>query len=225
MTSNLDDILQEAAALSLSAHPSATPSVSFAASPIAAAGAALARMEGVSVGTESPEGTGNLKRCYPVVLVRGDDRSVCFGMVGAGSGSFCVRSDCKVKSHVTNKAKGFKGSAFFISRVIGGTVFSQPSVREDQVPSSVRVEWEGKQWPLAKWVRAFQAITIADDGMASKEDIKVEVDMLAEADLFRTPAKRERESRVWGVPETGNQFPWSCMMLPYRRMEQPNWSP
>ena len=66
--SNLDDLLQDAASLSLSA--SSAPSVSFA-SPIAAAGAALARMEGVSVVPEESEGTDVSKRCYPVVLVDG----------------------------------------------------------------------------------------------------------------------------------------------------------
>ena len=187
--SNLDDLLQDAASLSLSA--SSAPSVSFA-SPIAATGAALARMEGVSVVSEGQEGMGDSKRCYPIVLVDGGDRSICFGSVGLGSASFCVRSDCKIKSHMINKVKGFEGPAFYITRLIGGTVFSQPSVRKDQVPRDVQSEWEGQMWPLGKWVRAFQAIAIADDGLASNEDIKVEVNLLAEAELFRTPSKKRK---------------------------------
>ena len=95
--SNLDDLLQTAASLSLGASD---PYVAFA-SPIAVAGAALARMEGV-VGTPEEsvgEGTGDSKRVYPVVLVQGSDRTVCFGSVGVGSASFCIRKDCKVFSN------------------------------------------------------------------------------------------------------------------------------
>ena len=125
-------------------------------------------------------------------LTEPGDRSMCFGSVGVGNASFCIRSDCKVKSHLTNKVKSFEGSAFFITRVVGSTVFSQPSVREDQVPSAIQSEWEGQMWPLTRWVRAFQAIAIADDGMASNEDIKGEVKMLAEAELFRTPSKKRK---------------------------------
>ena len=86
----------------------------------------------------------------------------------------------------------FEGSSFFISRIPGATVHSQPSVREDQVPRETQLEWEGKQWPHAKWVRAFQAIEITDDVMASNDDIKTEAKLLAEAELFRTPSKKRK---------------------------------
>jgi hypothetical protein len=55
MSSNLDALLQNAAALSLG---TLAPSVSFA-SPIAATGAALARKEGIADVDEGTEGTGD----------------------------------------------------------------------------------------------------------------------------------------------------------------------
>ena len=151
-------------------------------------------MEGVESAGDGTEGTGDSERCYSVVLVCGSDRSLCFGAVGRASrsASFCIRTDCKFKGHVVNKIKGFEGSVFFIERVPGATVYTQPSVLEEQVPRAVQAEWESKQWSLPKWVRAFQAVTIADDVMASNDDIKSEVKLLADAELFRTPSKKRK---------------------------------
>ena len=191
--SHLGDLLQTAASLSSGAPD---PSVAFA-SPIAVAGAALARMEGV-IGTPEEsvgEGTGDSKRVYPVVLIQGSDRTICFGSVGVGSASFCIRKDCKVKAHLVNKVDGFEGDSFHIARAVGATVFAQPSVRKDQVPSTVQADWKGKQWSLAKWVRAFQAVSNADDGTATHDDIKGEVNVLAKADLFKTPSKKRKSER------------------------------
>ena len=189
--SSLDDLLQDAAALSLSATSGS--SVSFA-SPVAAT-TSPASMEGVKVsegGHGDTEGTGDSKRVYSVVLVPAGDRSVCFGFIGVGNASFCIRRDCKIKSHMGNKSVPLESSMFFISRVNGSTVFSQPSVAESKVPMGTQLEWEGKLWPLPNWVKAFRAVTITDDETATNDDIKTEFKLLGEAEAFRTPSKKRK---------------------------------
>jgi hypothetical protein len=146
---------------------------------------------------------GSPERCYPVVLVNGFDRSLCFGMVGRTSSrnaSFCVRKDCKVKAHNIKKFGGLSENeaAFFIARVNDATVYSEPSVKEVQVPKETQEEWKGKMWTLSTWVRAFAAVSITDDGLASNEDIKTEMKFLADAEMFRTPTKK-RKSEVVSV--------------------------
>ena len=126
------------------------------------------------------------------MLINGSDRSICFGSVGVESASFCIRSECRVKAHVGHKAKVFEESDCFIARVSGSTVFAEPSVREEQVPLSVQTAWKDKQWSLQRWVREFQAVTNADDPTATREDIKVESKLLAEAEAFRTPSKKRK---------------------------------
>ena len=186
MSSSLDDLLQDAAALSLIA-----PAVSFA-SPVAA-GSPVARMEGVSQGGGDEEGMGTGKRGYPVVLIDESDRSLCFGFVGRGVGSFCIRKDCTTQSHTLRKVVGrTDGSSFFIARLGNTTIFSEPSVREAQVPKETQDEWEGKMWSLPQWVRAFRAVDIADDVTASNDDIKMETKLLADAEMFRTPSKKRK---------------------------------
>ncbi len=56
-----------------------------------------------------------------------------------------------------------------------------------QVPRSIQSEWEGKCWPLQRCVREFQAVANADSAIASNDNIKTEVKMLADAEFFRTP--------------------------------------
>lgn len=203
---SLDDLLQEAtASLSLAAAPPGA-SVSFA-SPVAAS-PSPASMEGV-VG--STEGMVDTKRCYSVVLIPGSDRSLCFGLIGVGGSSFCVRKGCKIKSHGTNKIPAFDDSRFFIFRVSGATVFSQPSVPMSKVPSSTQAEWAGKEWSLPMWVKAFRAVTNADDELASEDDIKSEVKLLDEAEVFRTPAKKRKA-------QVSLSEPLSTIVVPnYRR--------
>lgn len=191
MTS-LDDLLSAASSFSLVSEPGGG-AVSFASPSVP--GGSPASVEGVVRGADSPsEGTGALKRCFSVVLVRGFDRSLCFGAVGSGNASFCIRKDCKIKSHAENKAEGIDNldSFYFIARVPGATVFSEPNVKEAQVPKETRDEWKDKAWTLPKWVRAFRAITIADDVEASNEDIKKESKLLSDADRFKTPSKKRK---------------------------------
>lgn len=147
------------------------------------------------------EGTGSPERCYPVVLVNGFDRSLCLGLIGRTgnrNASFCVRKDCKVKSHNIKKFGGLgdNEAAFFIARVSEATVYSQPSVKEAQVPKETQAEWQDQMWSLATWVRAFAAVTINDDGMASNEDIKMEIKFLAESEVFKTPTKKRKSEVV-----------------------------
>ena len=47
-------------------------------------------------------------------------------------------------------------------------------------------------WSLPRWVREFQAVTIADDATATNEEIREESKFLAEAELFRTPSKKRK---------------------------------
>jgi hypothetical protein len=211
---SLDDLLQDAAALSLSAPPGS--SVSFA-SPVAAV-ASPTSMEGVvglgGVGGNI-EGTGvESKRSYTVVLVPTGDRSMCFGLIGIGSGSFCIRKDCRVKSHAVNKMMIFDSPMFFISRVDGSTVFAQPAVMQSKVPSQTQAEWNGKQWPLSKWVREFRAISNADNALASSEDIKTEVKLLDEAEAFRTPSKKRKS-------QGGLSEPLSIVSIPSHQRTLP----
>ena len=150
-------------------------------------------MVGGSPGGDS-EGTVNPKRLFAVGLVPGLDRSLCYGLIGTGNVSFCIRRHCKVKSHMVKKAAILEEPAFFIFRVAGSTVYSQPSVHQKKVPSSTQMEWENKQWPLSKWVKAFQAITNAGDGTVTSEDIDTGVRMLDEAEQFKTPSKKRQIS-------------------------------
>ncbi|KAI2505285.1 hypothetical protein MHU86_9187 [Fragilaria crotonensis] len=111
-------------------------------------------------------------------------------------GLLALLKGCKIKSHGTNKIPAFDDSRFFIFRVSGATVFSQPSVPMSKVPSSTQAEWAGKEWSLPMWVKAFRAVTNADDELASEDDIKSEVKLLDEAEVFRTPAKK-RKAQKW----------------------------
>lgn len=161
------------------------------------------------------EGTGvESKRSYSVVLVPDGDRSMCFGLIGIGSGSFCIRKDCRVKSHISNKMVSVDSPMFFISRVNGSTVFTQPAVVQSKVPSATQAEWTGKQWPLSTWVRAFRAISIADDALASSEDIKSEVQLLDEAEAFRTPSKKRKS-------QGGLTEPLSILSIPSHQRTLP----
>lgn len=190
MPSSLDDLLNDAASLAAGGD---WLTVSPVASPLL--GGAPARVEGVVLGDDSLfEGTGSSKRCYSVVLVRGFDRSLCFGVVGVGTASFCIRKNCKIKSHVENKIGGYEreDSYFFISRVNEATVFSEPCVKEVNVPIETQAEWKEKLLTLPHWVRVFGAISLADDSAASSDDIKAESKFLADADRFKTPSKKRK---------------------------------
>lgn len=104
-----------------------------------------------------------------------------------------------------NKVARFEGGdAFNIARVVWVTVFSQPSVQDNQVPSSVESKWERKQWSLAKWVTEFQAVSNANDVMASNANIKNVVILPAEAVKFRTSLKKRKSDRGEDLPKPLN---------------------
>lgn len=119
---------------------------------------------------------------------------VCFGKIGAG-GTFCIRRDCAVKSHLETKIPfGSTDMDYvFICQVVGASAFVEPVVSEGQIPASVWAEWEDKTLGLADWRREFQAVEATDDKFASSEDVQKEAQFLGTAATFRTPGKRKRD--------------------------------
>jgi hypothetical protein len=129
------------------------------------------------------------------VLVPVVDRTLCCGLIGVGSASFCFRRNYNV-----NKLSGISEATFFISRVNDATVFTQPSIDQSKVPSGTQAKWEGKIKSLSTWVREFRAIAIADDGAATSDDIKDEIKLLDEGASFRTPLKKRKSHPLHIVP-------------------------
>lgn len=183
--SDLDSLLSEAASMVLTPLSAASPP-GFA--------PPVTRMGGV-VGALAPPGT-LVSKLYPVVSVSGVDSSVCFGVVGAGSASFCIRNKCTVKSHADAKVDfaGRNEERVFICRKVNNSVFAQPSIALDRVPSDVWKEWSSKTTSLPGWVREFDAVDITDDVFATTSDVKIQKRALKDAvEVFKTPAKRKRE--------------------------------
>jgi hypothetical protein len=112
-------------------------------------------------------------KSYSVISVSSSDTSVCFGSVGAGNASFCVRQNCSIKAHSDSKVDlweaGLGDNRIFIVRSPGSTVFAEPSVSMRQVPTEVWKNWQFQQLNLEEWNREFCAIDIANDfeGLAS----------------------------------------------------------
>ena len=129
--------------------------------------------------------------------VTGSDRSVCFGIVGKGGGSFCIRKHCTISAHADAKIsfQGKDETSFFICRGgEGGTViYSQPSIDELRVPVEVSKGWKDQMMTLADWRLAFRAVENADDVGATVEEIKKEVSFLNDTSNFRTPSKKRKE--------------------------------
>ena len=77
------------------------------------------------------------------MLVGESSRSLCFGFIGRGIGSFCIRRDCADQSHTVRKrVDRTDGSYFCIARVGDTTIYSQEplSLREAQVPKVTQAE-------------------------------------------------------------------------------------
>ena len=104
--SDLDSLFAKAS--SLSVH---SPGLSCPASPASSP----ARVGGLGAGTDVGgggaggrfgRGRGHLmSKSYSVVSVLGSDPTVCFGSVGAGGVSFCVRQNCTIKAHIESKVE------------------------------------------------------------------------------------------------------------------------
>ena len=197
--SDLDSLLSQASSSwsVLSPGVARVPSTSSAASP-ASPVAARGRggLDDVPSGGRFSRGGLSLKS-YSVISVCGSDHAVCFGSVGVGNASFCVRRHCAIKSHVDTKVDAWgtpERTRVFIVRSPGSTVFAEPSIGLEQVPKAVWTSWQSQQLTLTEWKREFCAVEIANDAFASIDEIKEEASFLIKAKDFRTPSKRVRES-------------------------------
>ena len=140
-------------------------------------------------------------KLYSVASVAGWNSSFCFGLVGPGSGSFCVRKGCVVQSHGIRKCdfQGKDMTCVFIVREQGddvAAVYSNPCVDESKVPPEVRAEWRTKLATPKEWAVEFQAVENADSALATSEDIKDEASLLVKAERFRTPLKKRKEDDI-----------------------------
>ena len=146
--SDLDRLLAQASSLSVSSPVAPRrPSPSRPASPVAPGGG------GLVMGTSGLSGAGGGRfgrgmtssKLYSVIGIQASDSSVCFGSVGVGNASFCIRKGCTVKAHSETKVQpwvGLSSNRVFIVRAPGSTVFLEPSVAEDQVPPELLADWK-----------------------------------------------------------------------------------
>jgi hypothetical protein len=203
--SDLDSLFAQASSLSAVAGGSRSTSPSSMPARVRGDGAGAGsgvgtRSDDTSFGTRGRFGRGGgilSSKSFAVISVSGSDPSVCFGSVGVGSASFCVRQNCSIKAHVDSKVEVWDASdesRISIVRSPGSTVFAEPSVSTSRIPSDVWASWERQQLTLSDWSREFCAVEIANDAMASVAEIKEESSFLEKAKDFRTPSKRVRES-------------------------------
>lgn len=190
MSDSLDDILAEASSLSLIAPDAGE--LRDAASPFAFAPARV--LGGRETAEPSDLGTTSSK-CYSVVTIRGSDPSLCFGVVGVGGVSFCIRKNCRIKVHEDTKIwlSGLDESVIFISRVPDAVVYTDPFVKIEAVTVETQEDWKNKTMTLPNWVRAFRAVTISENDKVSVNDVKVKTKFLNDAEKFRTPAKKRNK--------------------------------
>lgn len=237
--SDLDSLFAQASSLSVASSSPAGPPARAFSSRSASPSSPLARAGGVNLGVGRTSGSGSLgaggrfgrsvgvgltSKLYSVVRVSGSLSSTCFGSVGVGNASFCVRQNCVIKAHVDSKIEVWSSmlddDRIFIERSPGSTVFSEPFVGASQVPTEVWSNWQRQQFTLAEWNREFCAIEIANDATASLAEIKEEASFLVKAKDFRTPSKRAREASssasdlgrmMWGA---GDKFLPHARLLP-----------
>ena len=161
------------------------------------------RMMGVGEGLGGlMQGTkGSDSKLYSVASVAGWNSSFCFGLVGPGSDSFCVRKGCLVQKHALRKCE-FQGkdmTCVFIVREQGddvAAVYAYPCVDESKVPPEVRAEWRTRLATGKEWAVEFQAVENADSALATSEDIKEEASLLIKAERFRTPLKKRKDDDI-----------------------------
>ncbi|KAI2495941.1 hypothetical protein MHU86_18551 [Fragilaria crotonensis] len=189
----LDSLMDDATGVSFVVVPGGASASSSSPSPSAAA-----RVVGVA--RSGVQGTRSGGKAYSVVRVTGSDRSVCFGIVGKGGGSFCIKKNCGVSSHGDAKIsfQGNKETFYFICR--GGEsnsiIYSQPSIDARRIPNTVKDEWERQQMTLVEWRLAFRAVENADDADATVDEIKKEVSFLNENSNYRTPSKKRKDFTI-----------------------------
>ena len=200
----LVEALSEAASLSgssvrTSARLSSTSSATSAPASAVRGGGVGGGFEsdGDTVGGRFSQGSVSLSKMYSVVRVSGGDDLICFGSVGTGNASFCIRKNCGVKAHADSKVSlmGIRSTRIFISRKVGSTVFVEPSVDFSKISSEVWEDWKHKQGSLAEWNQEFCAVEIADSESATIDEVKTESTFLSKASKdFKTPSKRSRDS-------------------------------
>ena len=141
-----------------------------------------------------PEGTVVVK-LFSIVDIDCADTDYCFGIIGNGS-AFCIKRNCKVKTHANVKLSyaGTARSYIFIRRNIPGTVFCEPKLPVERVPTDVMTEWQSKTLSLADWSLEFQAMDGTSEIPTSTEEIHTETDFLIESSILRTPSKRRKDS-------------------------------
>jgi hypothetical protein len=205
MSSDLDSLFAQASSLSVASGRSASPSSARVGGVTADAsiGSGVAGAGGGRFGRTRSGGLLSSKS-FSVVSVSGSDPSVCFGAVGVGNASFCVRTNCSVKTHMDSKVEvwdSLEERRIFIVRTPGSTVFAEPSVSAARVPSEVWANWQLQTLTLAEWTREFCAVEIANNASASLAEIKEESSFLTKAKDFRTPSKRTREETTNGSIE------------------------
>jgi hypothetical protein len=146
----------------------------------------------------SDVGTTTSSKCYSVVTIRGSDSSLCFGVVGVGGVSFCIRKDCRIKVHEDAKfwLAGRVESVIFISRLPDAVVYTDPFVKEEVVTLETQLDWKNKSMTLPNWVRAFRAVTISENEKATVNDVEDKTKFLRDAERFRTPAKKRNKGEV-----------------------------
>lgn len=202
----LVEALSEAASLSGSSARSSAR-LSSSSSPTSSAPASAVRGGGVrggefesdgdTVGGRFSQGSVSSFKLYSVVCVSGGDDSICFGSVGTGNASFCIRKNCGIKAHADSKVSlmGIRSTRVFITRKVGSTVFVEPSVDLSKISSEVWEDWKQKQGSLAEWNQEFCAVEIADRESATMDEVKTESTFLSKARReFKTPSKRSRNS-------------------------------
>ena len=140
------------------------------------------------------EGTVSTKS-VAVIDIDCSDTLYCFGVIGNG-GAFCIKTNCKVRSHASAKMPfaGVDDSFVFIRRNIPGSVFSQPKLASSKITDEVMLDWTSKTRGLADWANEFQAIDGTDDLIGTAEEVQSEAEFLVDSSLLRTPAKRKKES-------------------------------
>jgi hypothetical protein len=191
--------------LSSSSHATSAPS-----SAGRAGGVGSESEGGFSGGGRFSQGSVSSLKMYSVVRISGGDESICFGSVGTGNASFCIKKHCSIKAHMESKVSimGIRSTRIFISRKVGSTVFVEPSVDSSKISAEVWENWKQKQGSLREWNQEFCAVDIADRESATMDEVKLESSFLSRAEKdFKTPAKRAREGTGRGLlidEEQGN---------------------
>ncbi len=127
-------------------------------------------------------------KLFSVVKLDCSTPGLCFGMIGVGS-AFCVKVDCKVKSHLEHKIAllALATVVVVIQRPTPFTAFREPILPASRISKSIWKDWEGKSMGLLEWTKELQAVDCAGEVMASSEDVKEATEFINKANLFPYP--------------------------------------